>query len=94
MGDSLGLQLLKQRLGGRQQSCGTEPKLWHLQVDSVRTEVNRKTPTWCPEQRLVAWGETSPTLELVPDTDSEVGSTHVLSTKSQKMLSQSLLRSS
>lgn len=51
-GHSLGLPLLKQRFGDRQQFCGTEPKLWHLQVDSVRTEVNRRTP---PGVQNSAW---------------------------------------
>ena len=47
---------------GRVQSCGTKPLacgIWHyLRVDSVRIELNCKTPSWC-HRELLGVGQTS-----------------------------------
>ena len=42
---------------------------WNLQVDRVRTEMNFRTPSWCPQNCLVVCGggTCSHTLELDPE---------------------------
>ena len=62
IGDNLGLQLVSEFcVWARRQSCGTEPLtygIWlYLWVDSVRTELNCRTPSWCHRELLVVGGK-------------------------------------